>query len=297
MSSTVLGLLGLLLLAAGAQESPRAEEDTDWAQVWRSLSEIEGSAREVPGVEERAASLLELARVTRDRTRGLLLECRLERWRERPTDSLLEELADASVAHLGPEETWAVVEVLPPGPARVAAVHHGLESETPLAREALRLAWRAAIDEARALRLRAGALPIQRRLHESNRADWSALDLAVTLTRLGERAELDLVLEEAITAAAGAGRATGALWSQWGVSTLGFGDTARARDYLGRALANGSDDASLVLGLLDLEAGRLAAARNAFRPSILSDRPSAWAQRGWGLSLLPEARVQPATIR
>ena len=51
-----------------------------------------------------------------------------------------------------------------------------------------------------------------------------------------------------------------------------------------------------MLGRLDLDAGRLEAARKGFRASILSDRPAAWALRGWGLTLLPEPPTERAPL-
>ena len=137
------------------------------------------------------------------------------------------------------------------------------------------------------MRLAEGALPIQEVLHARYQTVWSAIDLALTRTRLGDREGADTALAATIEREEGAGRPSADLWSQRGISALGFGDERRARDYFGQALARGSEDAALVLGWLELEAGRLEAARKAFRPSILSEQPAAWALRGWGLTLLP----------
>jgi len=153
---------------------------------------------------------------------------------------------------------------------------------------------RVVANEARALRLEQGALPIQLVLQERYLAAWSAIDLAVTHSRLGNVAALDILLASAIQREEAEGRPTADLWSRWGLARLGFGDESTARDYLGRALARGSTDAALVLGLMDLRAGRLESARNGLRPLILSDPPAAWALRGWGVSLLPPAHTEPA---
>jgi hypothetical protein len=196
-----------------------------------------------------------------------------------------------------PGASWHAAICLPPGPRRVRAVTAGLQKAVDLERWELQLAWNTAVEEARSLRLREGALAIQRDLHRRSQAEWSALDLALTLRQLNEEKACDEVLAEAIDQARGAGRPTAELWAQRGIHTLGFGDDSRARDYLGRALAMGSRDASLMLARLDLVSGRRGAARAGFRASILGTSPGAWAQRGWGLSLLPRPKADPVGVR
>ncbi len=197
-----------------------------------------------------------------------------------------------------PQASWHAAVCLPTGPLRVRAVEAGLQKTAALERWEQLLAWNTAVEEARSIRFREGALNIQRELHRRYVAEWSALDLSLTLRQLNEQKESDEVLAGAIERAQKEGRASVGLWSQRGINSLGFGDEARGRDYLGRALAMGSDDASIVLGRLDLVSGRTEAARGAFRASILSSESAgAWALRGWGLSLLPRPKSGPASIR
>jgi len=195
-----------------------------------------------------------------------------------------------------PEASWHAAVCLPPGPLRVRAVEAGLEKPGALERWEQLLAWDTAVEEARLLRFREGALGIQRELHRRYAAVWSAMDLALSLRQLNEREECDALVLQAIERAHEEGQPTVGLWSQRGINALGFGDEARGRDYLGRALAMGSNDASIVLGRLDLVSGRIEAARAAFRASILSDPEGPWAQRGWGLSLLPRPKTAPSGL-
>ena len=97
----------------------------------------------------------------------------------------------------------------------------------------------------------------------------------------------DAVLADVIASQEAAGRPTGDLWSQRGISALAAGDNRRALNYFGRALARGSSNAAVVLARMDLDAGRRRAARIGFRALLWYGEPGAWALRGWGLSLLP----------
>ena len=195
------------------------------------------------------------------------------------------------------QASWHAAVCLPQGPLRVQAIEAGLSKAGALERWEQLLAWNTAVEEARVLRFREGSLGIQRELHRRYAAVWSAMDLALTLRQLNEQEECDALVAQAIERAHKEGQPTVGLWSQRGINALGFGDEARGRDYLGRALAMGSNDASIVLGRLDLVSGRIEAARAAFRGSILSDPEGAWAQRGWGLSLLPRPKTPPAGLR
>ena len=184
---------------------------------------------------------------------------------------------------------WAAIAAREPGPDRASAVGRALKAGGgPLSADHLRLAWEVAVEEATALRLD-GARAIQRVLHDRYAAVWSAMDLSLTLQRLGEEARADACLASQIAREESAGRPSGALWSQRGILALGSGDERRARDYLGLGCARGSADAGVVLARLDLDRGRLPAARAGFRALLLDDDPSPWAPRGWGLALLPQA--------
>lgn len=295
MSAVFLTLL--LVLATGPASGA---QDQDWPRAWTELARLEALA---PGDADADAIAAELRRfaqaregspsTTVDPARVCLLELRLDRWSGAATDDSQRALARLPLAGLTGPEAWTVAGELSPGPARVRAVQQALHTTPAPTRDQLLLAWNTAVDEARALRLEEGALPIQLVLQERYLAAWSAIDLALTHSRLGNVTALDTLLTGSIAREEAAGRPTAELWSRWGIAVLGFGDESTARDYLGRALARGSSDAALVLGQLDLRAGRLQSARNGLRPSILSDPPAAWALRGWGVSLLPPAHTQP----
>lgn len=192
-------------------------------------------------------------------------------------------------------ESWFLVDVMPAGPARTNRVLTLLEDPAPLERWQLVVCWNVAVDEARALRLEQGALPIQARLHERYQADWSALDLALTLRKVGRREALEALFEDTLARARREGRPVPEVWAQRGIAAAGFGDERRARDYLGKALAEGSESAAVVLGRMDLEAGHMESARAGFRASILNLPPPDWSWRGWGTTLLPRAH-EPAVL-
>lgn len=178
-------------------------------------------------------------------------------------------------------------------PERLAAVRSALQTlDAPLEGASLRLVWQTGVDAARALELE-DAIAIQSWLAARHPADWSAMDLALSLGMAGETARADAVLADAIARARTAGEPTAELWSRRGILWLGAGDERRGRDGLGHALALGSADASIVLALLDLHQGRPAKARAGFRAGLYDDPPGAWALRGWGLSLLPADPARP----
>jgi len=288
-------LAGLVCAALALHGAVRAQEAEPRAQTLDRLAQLESLERGAAGAEDLAAELETIAREGGATPFARLLGARLARWAERPLPTTIERLAGEPLHAFSPREAWLLAEIVPPGATCVRVVMYALRGTMQLSRAQLEFAWNTAVAEARALRLAEGALPIQELLHERYGAAWSAVDLALTQSRLGDREGLDRVLGSAIERERAAGRATAELWSRWGIATLGFGDEARARDYLGRALAEGSTDAALVLGKAEFESGHAAAARASWRPSILSDTPSPWALRGWGLTLLPKAHTLPAT--
>jgi tetratricopeptide (TPR) repeat protein len=278
----------LSLLLAGA------EPQGGWPAVWDELDRL----RTLPAGTGEAAPLerrlLEVVRESAGDPRSELLRSWLEMRATGASAPSAAGLVGLAPGLFESRERWLLAEALGPGPERAKEVLAGLEDPTPLARWQLLLAWNAAVEEARALRLPGAVLPIQERLHERYQADWSALDLAITLRWLGRAEAADGLLEETIAREAAAGRPTAELWSQRGIAALGFGDEERGRDYLGRALALGSKDAHLVLARLALQRGDLEAARRGFRALILDDPPQDWAWRGWGTTLLPAAKAAPA---
>lgn len=281
-----MGLIAVLLLCLAplinGQEGAR-----DWGPIWERLA----AARAAPeGSEERAARLVELQEVTAGAAgtpRGALLKAQVDRLAGR--DGALTPPAGAAAPwpYAG-EENWLAAEVLAPSPERATAARRALdELPGPIPDDRVRLAWEIGVEEARALRLES-AQGLQEALHRRFRAVWSAMDLSLTLTRLGLHDACDEVLGEQIASEEKAGSPTGDLWSQRGTATLGAGDEARGRDYLGLGVARGSRDAVVVLARLDLEQGRLSAARAGFRTLLVDGEPSPWAPKGWGLTLLPE---------
>ncbi|HED64226.1 MAG TPA: hypothetical protein ENJ09_01600 [Planctomycetes bacterium] len=272
----------------------------DWEGAWADLARLADPTTDPAEAAELRAGLDALARValTADPegpevTRGALLAVRLAKSEGEENSPALTTLRRRPLDGLTGEELWWVAEVQPPGPARVRALLAALEATAELTPEHLRLAWNYGVVEAQALRLETGALPIQRILEQRAQAPWSTMDLGLTLSRLGRVEELDALFEHAIEREAAAGRDTAELWSRWGIATYGLGRDDLARDRLGRALARGSQDASLVLARMDLRAGRLEAVRSGLRASILSTPPAPWALRCWGISLLPQPRTRP----
>ena len=91
------------------------------------------------------------------------------------------------------------------------------------------------------------------------------------------------------------------LYERLGLASLGAGEVRLARRELGAALARGSTNAEVVLGLIALRDGRRDPARALFRGVIEAEAQRAarglpvvemgqsWAHRGWGLSMLPRA--------
>jgi tetratricopeptide (TPR) repeat protein len=284
-------LRALLLVGLAVLGIPQ-QGDT-WAQLWTELERLKG---EVPAAEAAAltAHLQEALAEASEDPRGELLRASLEAHQGRDTSSTARRLAALEPTPFAPREHWFLADLLPRGPERARAVLRALEAPSNLARWQFILAWNTAVDGARGLRFEEFALPIQLALHARYQAEWSALDLALTYKSMGEHAEADRILAEAIEREDAAGRTTRNLWEQRGILALGSGDEARARDYLGKALAFGSDDAGLLLSRLDLMAGRTERARAGFRALILASPPPDWAWRGWGMTLLPPASERPA---
>lgn len=279
------------LLVALAGTSAAAQEAGGWDAAWSDLARLKRLERGSSEAGALAARLFEVVREHRGEPRGELLEAQLALWRgtDPRTAATLEMLPSRTFSG---EESWLLVEVLPPGEKRVAALLRALATTESLSREELLLAWNTAVDEALALRL-SGTRSIQESLDARYRATWSAIDLALTYQRLGEGGRADAVLAEAIAREESLGRPTAELWSRRGIAAFGNGDDLDARHYLGRSLAQGFGDASVVLGLMDLLDGRLDAARMGFRASILSDPPAPWGLRGWGMTLLPRPLEGP----
>jgi len=265
-------------------------QDTDWGSLWTQLASLEATEPDAQGSLELWDQLAQAATHTPAGTRRQVLEAHLAAWKGQPHDL---DPAQVSATGLDGHESWLLAAVLPTSPPKAQSVLQALAQTPTLDRDQLDMAWRTAAAEAGALRLAEGARPIQEILHARYQAAWTATHLCLTLMRLGELGELDRMMRAAIEREEAGGRSSAELWSQWGLAVLGAGQEHRARNLLGRALERGSQNAALILGRLDLQLGRLAAARANFRSSVLTEKPSAWALRGWGSSLLPKAQTNP----
>jgi hypothetical protein len=129
----------------------------------------------------------------------------------------------------------------------------------------------------------ARAAELQTALHTNVHADWSAIDAALTLGRLGRGPEADALLAEHEARASSVGE----IANHRGLLARGRGDDTTARRHFGRALVAGSRHAGLSLARMDLEVGDAAGARIGFRPGVDDAPAHDWALRGWALCLLP----------
>lgn len=264
-----------------------------WAQIWSELETLRGGAVAEAEAVVLRKHLNHASREDSDEPRLLLLRAALESLEGGELSAIARRLAAMEPSPFTAREEWFLADLLPPGRERAASVLVALKAPGTLARWQVLLAWSTAVDEARALRYEESTLPIQRNLHARYQAEWSALDLTVTLKALGNYETAEHTLREVIDSEAAVGRHPNKLWEQLGILALGFGDEGRARDYLGKALALGSDDAGLLLSRLDLIQGRTAAARRGFRALLRNQPPPDWAWRGWGAALLPSAFATP----
>ena len=264
-------------------------QDAAWEGAWDGVDRLKTLDRETPAAQALVSELVSIARRRPEDPRAGLLAAQVGRWSPGDAGDILSVLETLPARELSVRECWLAAEVLPTGRVRTAVLLRALLGTSELTIDALNMAWRMAGEEALDLRLNQGARPIQVILDERYRAAWSAIDLSITPRTLGHGELADAILAEAIAQEEAAQRSTADLWSRRGVAAFGNGDEREARHYLGRALTRGSTDATLMLGLINLLAGRREAARMDFRTSILSDQPAAWALRGWGLTLLPEA--------
>lgn len=284
-------MISALLAGLVALASPQGDV---WAQLWTELDSLHNPQLSPAEAEPLRVHLSDAARGLAGDVRAELLRAQLERLSGRDPCEQARKLLALEPDPFTAREHWYLADCLPSGPQRAKVALQALQSPTELERWQLFLAFNTGVDEARALRFE-GALPLQRALHERYRAEWSALDLFLTLKNLGQAAEADAVLAETIERETLAGRRPKVLWEHRGILALGSGDDRLARDYLGRAMALGSDDAALLLSRLDLMAGSTAAARTGFRALILNTPPPDWAWRGWGTALLPASHAAPAT--
>jgi len=261
-----------------------------WRAVWADLESVR-AGRLVPAEAELVLGRLREAASAGDSgPRVELLRAELDALSGLDVSGRVRPLADLQPFPFEGPELWFLADLMPGGARRQELVLSALGATPELASWQVLVAWDHAVEEARSQRFDS-ALPIQEELHRRYQADWSLTDLALTYRQLGRRQQLEALFEEALQRAPSAD-----LWSQYAIATQGAGDERRARDYLGRALALGSKDASQVLARMDLVAGHREAARAGFRILILETPPPDWAWRGWGLTLLPDAFAPAVTI-
>jgi tetratricopeptide (TPR) repeat protein len=129
------------------------------------------------------------------------------------------------------------------------------------------------------------AAELQAALHGRVRAEWSALDLSLTLGNQGQLERAAQVLADQLTLDPD----NGELWNARAHLDLAAGELRAARRHLARAMLCGSENAALGLGRLSALYGSEEAARAAFRPGVDWDPPHDWALRGWAATLLPPA--------
>ncbi|MDG2143466.1 MAG: hypothetical protein P8N31_07920 [Planctomycetota bacterium] len=195
-----------------------------------------------------------------------------------PSTSLTFFLAFAS------SDGWEEVHTMDPGTARGQAIAALLAlGPDSLDQDQLKLAWEAGKRAAEGLELDL-ALQLQRPLFELAPAEWSGINLAITLQRLGDWRATDDVMGALLSGHSLADPA--GTWSQRGIFALGAGEHQLAREYLGRALCLGSADASAILAREDLAHNHIQSARAGFRAALAGNSEHPWALRGWGLSLL-----------
>ncbi len=177
-------------------------------------------------------------------------------------------------------ESWIAARVLPPGGARsmcvLAALHKDPEALEP---DHIILANEVGMELAEDLRLDE-AIRLQRALHARCAAEWSAVNLAMSLKRMGAYQEASEILATQEERGASAD-----LRAQRAILELACGDEMSGRELLGSCLGNGSLDAAQVLARLDLASARLVAARRGFGALLTAEKPGPWALYGWGLAL------------
>jgi tetratricopeptide (TPR) repeat protein len=284
-----LVLAGLANLCAPRQVDP-------WAQIWTELETLRSGKTSSTEADLLRRHLEDALRRAADGPRADLLDAGLKALSGRDVTAAAARLCARESGLFTTRELWLLADLSPNGPERARIVLTAMDAAGSLADWQVLLAWNVAVDEARALRLEETALPIQMRLHERYRAQWSAEDLALTYRFLGREKAAAQILEEAIRQERAAGRRPASLLEKRGIHALGFGDEAEARDYLGQALAEGAEDAGLLLARLDLLAGKTENARCGFQALLLKQPPADWAWRGWGAALLPEPFVPPTTM-
>ncbi len=272
-----LGTLGVLLLWAGP--------GVDWTAVWQDLRALRSEDPASPDPARVRRELVSRAEEAGDDPRAHLLRAQLD-WLDNPSHAVtLGQLGVGEDWVFATEESWLAAEILRADGGRLRALQEALAGTETLDSAQVNLVWATALGELEGLRFD-GAIDLLEDLHSRYLAEWSAINLSLAYAAVGRAEEADRVVAEQIQRQGPQGSM--ALWSRRGNAAWGNGDDRRARDYFGKALALGSSDAAIVLARLDFFDDRILRARSGFRALLYDPEPSAWALRGWGLSLLAE---------
>ncbi|MBL6720105.1 MAG: hypothetical protein ISQ08_01705 [Planctomycetes bacterium] len=268
----------------GDQDPAPSQDRPDWEELWRALQAplpVAERARLVSGFGVDLGSgrrprpfEVSLARA------GLGLDAALE-------------VPRSAWAPLTPLAAGVVVRLLPPGPDRAwalaAALGPGGEADLLPAR--LQEGYEAFVAAERAFD---GPLAtaLARAMHRQARATWSAFCLEGILRRTGDLAGAEAVLSELERAANRQERADRA--GRRAIVARGEGRLALACDHLGAVLAAGGADGAQMMGLQALRSGSRPEAAAHFAALLAgeslaagSGAPAPWAQRGFGVTLLP----------
>ncbi len=127
-----------------------------------------------------------------------------------------------------------------------------------------------------------GAIALQHLLHQKNGADWTAVNLALSLERVGDFDGAAAVLEEQTWR----GAASPLIMTRQGLGLIARGRMRAGRARLSIAMARGSDDAEITLARLDLSSGRRVEALKGFSAVLSRSDAGAWSRRGYGMALL-----------
>ena len=267
-------VLGLFLTAAlcGTGRGPAA---SDWPQVWGTLQQAQGGEAGLDTVSELLSDLPAGLRAQVARHHHALL------MGEEPT-----RVACTILPELAPGGAWAFALAIDRGPALDQALCLGL-AQTPdsLLEPLFERGYREFLAHSEAARADP-ALALAESLHARALAVWSAQNLAIARTRSGAYTGAASVLQERLKGPlSNPDRAL--LASRLSIVHLGEGGLLSARRALGRGLLRRGSDSAIVLGLLALEGGGTDRSRRLYRSVLSRDPEQPWAQRGWGLSMVP----------
>lgn len=297
---TALFLAASLALAPGSQATGKDVEV--WRATWSDLARL---AATPAGSPERERLWRALDAFQRDHElAGHKASDRAEALRARVLRFHLTRInggAPRPVAEPGatleflPGEAWLAFQALEPGPTRSRAAAAALaEVRGEELRTRAERARDAVEEDARELHLD-WALEEARSLRENAAETWTAVLLARTLRLRGEYEQAERALDAPIELAADrGGRAL--LFAERARARSAAGADEPALSDLGSALANGSPEAALELGLRALAEGESTRARAAFRSLTAAPGPPPnlpLALRAYGLALLAEPPRNP----